>query len=82
MKSTRYDCLLKVLIIGEPYVGKSSLLLQYADGYMHNEMRSTIGSDFKLKNVNISGRQVKLQLWDTAGQERCGTLTRAFDRNA
>ena len=53
MKSTRYDCLLKVLVVGDPFVGKSSLLLQYVDGFIPLTCKSTIGGDFKLKNINF-----------------------------
>jgi len=34
-----------------------------------------LGIDFKIKTINIDGRNVKLQIWDTAGQERFRTIT-------
>ena len=53
MRSTRYDCLLKVLVVGDPYVGKSSLLLQYVDGVVPLTCKSTIGGDFRLKSLHF-----------------------------
>ena len=67
MSSTRYDCLLKVVVLGDSFVGKSSLLLQLVDGYVPLACKSTIGGDFKLKSLVFQERLVKLQIWDTAG---------------
>lgn len=70
-----YDLLYKVLIIGDSSVGKSSLLLQFSDNSFSDNYVSTIGVDFKIRTVDIDGRQVKLQIWDTAGQERFKSIT-------
>lgn len=42
----------------------------------------TIGIDFHVKNLEIEGKQVKLQIWDTAGQERFHNVTRTYFRGA
>lgn len=73
---------LKVLIIGESNVGKSSLLLRFIDDEFDPEQSLTIGVDFKTKIVNIDDNYVKLALWDTAGQERFRTLTPSYYRDA
>ena len=63
-------------------MGKSCLLLQFADK-MHNEQYiSTIGVDFKIRSVNIDGKVIKLQIWDTAGQERFRTISSTYYRGA
>ena len=43
---------------------------------------ASIGVDFKLKNLTLDGKKVKLQIWDTAGQETYRALARSFYRNA
>jgi len=71
---------LKILIIGESGVGKSSLLLRFTDDAFDPEISATIGVDFKVKVISIDGNKVKLAIWDTAGQERFRTLTPSYYR--
>jgi len=73
---------LKILIIGESSVGKSSLMLRFTEDDFDEEQALTIGVDFKMKNINIDGVNVKLAIWDTAGQERFRTLTPSYYRDA
>ncbi|CAH1098796.1 unnamed protein product [Psylliodes chrysocephalus] len=73
---------LKILIIGESGVGKSSLLLRFTEDNFDPEQTLTIGVDFKTKRLNIDGSRVKLAIWDTAGQERFRTLTPSYYRDA
>ena len=49
---------LKLLIIGESSVGKSSLLLRFTDDAFDPEQAATIGVDFKVKTININGDKV------------------------
>jgi len=71
---------LKILIIGESGVGKSSLMLRFVDDRFDPETAATIGVDFRVTRMNIDGNEVKLAIWDTAGQERFRTLTPSFYR--
>ncbi|KAJ1136193.1 hypothetical protein NDU88_002611 [Pleurodeles waltl] len=73
---------LKLLMIGESGVGKSSLLLRFTDDTFDKQIGSTIGVDFKVKRLIVDGNQVKLAIWDTAGQERFRTLTPSYYRGA
>lgn len=73
---------LKILIIGESGVGKSSLLLRFTDDTFDPEQAATIGVDFKVKTLQIDGNKAKLAIWDTAGQERFRTLTPSYYRGA
>jgi len=73
---------LKILIIGESGVGKSSLMKRFIDDEYDDELSLTIGVDFKTKTVDIDGVNVKLAIWDTAGQERFRTLTPSYYRDA
>eukprot|EP00934_Nitzschia_sp_Nitz4_P008677 Nitzschia sp. Nitz4//scaffold203_size38902//36641//37453//NITZ4_007668-RA/size38902-processed-gene-0.74-mRNA-1//-1//CDS//3329541448//8667//frame0 len=77
-----YDFLFKVLIIGDASVGKSSMLLRFTDDSFDDHIQSTIGVDFKVKHLELSGKRVKLTIWDTAGQERFRTLTSSYYRGA
>ena len=80
--SKQYDDLFKLVIIGNSGVGKSCLLLRFADDTFTENFYSTIGVDFRFKCLEIGDRKCKLQIWDTAGQERFKTVTSAYYRGA
>jgi len=81
-RNSLYDHWVKLLLIGDSGVGKSSLLIQFAEGKYDPNMPETIGMDFKVRVLEIGGLKVKLQIWDTAGQERFNTITQQYYRNA
>ncbi|KAJ8433972.1 hypothetical protein Cgig2_033770 [Carnegiea gigantea] len=76
------DYLFKLLLIGDSSVGKSCLLLRFADDSYVDSYISTIGVDFKIRTVELDGKTIKLQIWDTAGQERFRTITSSYYRGA
>ena len=69
-------------MIGDSGVGKSCILLRFADDKFNENFYATIGVDFRFKNVMVDDKSVKLQIWDTAGQERFKTITSAYYRGA
>ena len=73
---------LKILILGDSSVGKTSLLLKYADGYFPTIYVATIGVEYKIKQINLKGVNINLQIWDTAGQERFRGITKNFMKGA
>ncbi|KAL6068729.1 hypothetical protein STEG23_029892, partial [Scotinomys teguina] len=77
-----YDHLFKLLLIGDSGVGKTCLIIRFADDNFNSTYISTIGIDFKIRTVEIEGKRIKLQVWDTAGQERFKTITTAYYRGA
>ena len=77
-----YDHIIKLLVIGDSGVGKTSLLLRFSEDSFTTSFISTIGIDFKIKKVMIDEKCCKLQIWDTAGQERFRTITKAYYRGS
>ena len=82
MAQSEHDYFFKILLIGDSGVGKSCLLLRFADDSWTDSHISTIGVDFKIKTLNCDGKIIKLQIWDTAGQERFRTITSSYYRGA
>ncbi|KAL8580731.1 hypothetical protein ACOMHN_018403 [Nucella lapillus] len=80
--ATRYDVLLRLMLVGDTGVGKTCLICQYAENHFNPIHVTTIGVDFKLKMADIRGMTVKMQIWDTAGQERFEAITKQFYRRA
>ena len=78
----QYNYLFKIVIIGDSNVGKSCLLVRFADDCFTENYITTIGVDFRFRTLNIGNNNVKLQIWDTAGQERYRTITNAYYRGA
>ena len=73
-----YEVILKFLILGDITVGKTTLLLKYIDNFTPEIYISTLGVDYKTKNIVYNGVKVTLQIWDTAGQERYRVITKSF----
>ncbi|NXM60240.1 RB18B protein, partial [Illadopsis cleaveri] len=73
---------LKLLMVGDSGVGKSSLLRRFTDGAFEPSLKPTVGIDFKVKKMVLGARAVQLAIWDTAGQERFRTLTPSYYRGA
>uniref|UniRef100_A0A8C5N147 Rab7 n=1 Tax=Leptobrachium leishanense TaxID=445787 RepID=A0A8C5N147_9ANUR len=80
--TSRKKVLLKVIILGDSGVGKTSLMNQYVNKKFTNQYKATIGADFLTKEVMVDDRLVTMQIWDTAGQERFQSLGVAFYRGA
>mmetsp|Transcript_60250 Transcript_60250/g.143142 ORF Transcript_60250/g.143142 Transcript_60250/m.143142 type:complete len:208 (+) Transcript_60250:78-701(+) len=80
--ASRKKVLLKVIILGDSGVGKTSLMNQYVNKKFSNQYKATIGADFLTKEVSVDDRLVTMQTWDTAGQERFQSLGVAFYRGA
>nr|AFZ78867.1 Ras-related protein [Coptotermes formosanus] len=80
--SVQEEYSIKLILIGDSSVGKTSLIMRYIDDKFSPNNLSTIGVDFKTKYLEIDGHQVKVQVWDTAGQEQFRAITRAYYRNS
>lgn len=78
----RKKTLLKVIILGDSGVGKTSLMNRYVNKKFSTQYKATIGADFVTKDVVVDDKLVTMQIWDTAGQERFQSLGVAFYRGA
>ena len=73
---------MKIVILGDSGVGKTTLLRQYVHNKASANTKPTIGADFSKKEIQVDGQVVTLQIWDTAGQEKFQSLGFAFYRGA
>lgn len=78
MYQADYDHIFKIMLIGNSSVGKSSLLMRFADDIFSETFLPTIGVDFKIRTIEADGSKVKLQMWDTAGQERFKSIVTSY----
>ena len=75
------DLDIKLIIVGDSSVGKTSILLKYIDDIFPDRYVATIGVECKIKIFKYKGFNIKLQIWDTAGQERFHSITKNFFHN-
>ena len=71
----------KVVLLGDPDVGKTSILLKYTNNEF-SETTPTQPVSEKLKKMRVNGREMALEIWDTAGQERYRSLETHYYRDA
>lgn len=78
------DTTMKVIVVGNGQVGKTSMITRFAKGIFTNEYKKTIGVDFLEKRMylNAIGEEVTFLLWDTAGQEEYDAITRTYYKGA
>lgn len=72
----------KIIILGESYVGKTSIARQFVNDEFDDSLFATIGIDLLKKVVRVDDMDVKLDIWDTAGQERFHSITTSYYRSA
>ena len=71
---------IKILLIGDTAVGKTSLIHKYAKDEFEENYTATIGIELITKDIVINDAKIKLKIWDTSGQERFKSLTANFYR--
>lgn len=72
----------KLVLLGEAAVGKSSLVLRFVSNDFQENKEPTIGAAFLTQRCTIGERSIKFEIWDTAGQERFANLAHLYYRNA
>ncbi|KAK6301547.1 hypothetical protein J4Q44_G00276000 [Coregonus suidteri] len=71
---------IKVVVVGNGAVGKSSMIQRYCKGIFTKDYKKTIGVDFLERQLLVNDEDVRLMLWDTAGQEEFDAITKAYYR--
>ncbi|QDZ24524.1 small rab-related GTPase [Chloropicon primus] len=75
--------IMKLLLIGDAFSGKSCLLRRWHGDEYHDEAyEPTLGLDFKVKNVQVRKQWSRLQVWDTSGQDSFRAITKSYYRGA
>ena len=78
--SREYDYQVRVVLVGNSAVGKSSLMLRFTDDNFKETYVNTIGVDFRFKTIQVDGAKVKIDIRDTAGQEKFRALNGTYYR--
>ncbi|XP_033859302.3 ras-related protein Rab-23 [Acipenser ruthenus] len=73
---------IKMVVVGNGAVGKSSMIQRYCKGVFTKDYKKTIGVDFLERQIQVNDDDVRLMLWDTAGQEEFDAITKAYYRGA
>ena len=74
------DCVFKVILAGNPGVGKTSIFRRYTTGTFFKDTVSTVGADYSEYTEVCGKRRAKLALWDTAGQEKFRCIVQTYYR--
>ncbi|KAF9198732.1 hypothetical protein BGZ49_000347 [Haplosporangium sp. Z 27] len=72
----------KLVLLGEAAVGKSSLVLRFVNDEFQENKEPTIGAAFLTQKCRLEDKVIKFEIWDTAGQERFHSLAPMYYRNA
>ena len=72
----------KLVLLGEAAVGKSSLVLRFVNNEFQENKEPTIGAAFLTQKCKLEDKIIKFEIWDTAGQERFHSLAPMYYRNA
>ena len=83
MKNKEEEQEIKIILVGEPYTGKTSLI-NTAIGlkFEENKEMSTATANFVTKEFKINGKSYMTNLWDTIGQEKFRSLTKIFIKDS
>ena len=81
--SNEDEVVYKIVLIGESWAGKTSIINRFIDDTFNENVISTLSVQFLRKNLELPGnKRITLDIWDTAGQERYRSLNRIFYSNA
>ncbi len=75
---TPYDYRVKIIVIGDAAVGKTSIAVRFTKGFFSPSYIATLGVNFFVQNITVNDKVLRCQLWDTAGQERFGPVLEKY----
>jgi small GTP-binding protein len=78
MADHEFDILYKVILVGDPAVGKTNILSRFTKDEFLEDTRSTVGVEFTSKLFEVGVHKIKVNIWDTAGQERFRSITLSY----
>lgn len=81
-EDSEYDVQVKLLLLGDSGVGKTSLMQRYSEDKFSPSLLSTAGVDYKVQMLEVEGKRVKCQIWDTAGQQRFHVITHSYYKSS
>ncbi len=73
---------IKIIVVGDGTVGKSSLSQRFSKGSFTSEYKKTLGVDFLTKRKEINNKEIEFLIWDTAGQEYYDSITKRYYKGA
>lgn len=77
-----YDEVVKIIVVGDSGVGKSSIVTAYCDNICPLAHAPTIGVEYRTKIIKLRGKRIKITIWDTAGLERFRPITSSYYKGA
>jgi Ras-related protein Rab-1A len=80
INKTIRNCVFKIILVGMSGVGKSSIILRYADDIFNEYQWTTVGIDFKVMTIVVDNIHIRLQIWDSCGQEQFTSIPKSFIR--
>ena len=78
MKKKNQKLELKMILLGESGVGKTSIINRYFHDKFESNMTSTLSMSYVDKELTIGNRNIKLNIWDTIGQEKYRSISKLF----
>ena len=72
----------KIILIGDPGVGKTSIMSKFVTNEFQSIYTATIGVEFKIKELYINNSIARLKIWDTCGQEKFRAITRQYFKDS
>ena len=72
------DFKFKIIVVGDPSVGKTTLIRKYTTGAFQKDYIATLGAQFSKYEENLEGRKIRLFIWDIAGQETFELMRQKF----
>ena len=82
MTKNEDEILIKLIILGESNVGKSSIIECFIKEKFNQNIRATVGLTYVSKEFNIDGTKIKYEIWDTVGQERFRGISKNYYNSA